>query len=116
MTAPATTTQQTTGLRLDATGTSTRGTCRVVHAASGMHLPMVSWPTDDLPRRSAEIAQAILEQSGVDWTRPAAELRADLGGHVTRAMRDAAVIARAVHRRAGRRSAAWTGALAAAAR
>lgn len=84
------------GLHLSASG---RGKWRVVHTRTGLHLPMVKWPTDDLPRGAAEVVLAILVHSGIDWTRNAAELRADMGrvGAVTR---DAAVIARALPRRA----------------
>lgn len=87
--------EQVPGLQLHQTGP---GAWRIVHTGSGLHLPMVGWPTDDLPRYAAEIALAILvhtgTQTGIDWTRTAGQLRADLD-RVGPVIRDAAVIARA---------------------
>jgi hypothetical protein len=69
--------EEVPGLGLRQTGP---GAWRIVHIGSGLHLPMVTWPTDDLPCYAAEIALAILThtgaQSGIDWIRGAGELRA----------------------------------------
>lgn len=53
-------------------------TWRVIHTASDKHIPLIDWPADAAPHCYAEIAAASLAASGVDWTRPQAELVDDL--------------------------------------
>jgi hypothetical protein len=65
---------------------------RVVHTASGKHIPLVDWPADAAPHHYAEIAAASLATSGIDWTRPHADLVGDLL-RVAEAVRTASTVA-----------------------
>lgn len=65
---------------------------RVVHTASGKPIPLIDWPPAGVPHRYAQIAAASLAASGVDWTRPQADLAADLR-RVTEAVRAASTVA-----------------------
>lgn len=67
-------------------------TWRVIHTASGKHIPLIDWPAAGVPHRYAQIAAASLAASGVDWTRPHTELVADLR-RVTDAARAASTVA-----------------------
>jgi hypothetical protein len=64
------------GLHLQQAGDT--DTWRVVHTASGKHIPLIDWPGDGVPRDCAEIAAASLATSGVDWTCPKGDLADDL--------------------------------------
>lgn len=79
------------GLELHQTGPG--GGWLVIHAQSGLPLPMVGWPTDAIPRCYASLAMTTLGASNVDWTRPREQLLADLET-LGRAVRTAATAAR----------------------
>lgn len=59
---------------------------RIIHTASGLHLPMLGWP-DSLPRAYALAAVRSLAASPLPWTSSSRDLRANLPmlGEVTRA-------------------------------
>lgn len=78
------------GLEFQQTGP---GAWRIVHTASGLHLPMVGWPTNDLPRCYASTAMAHLATSGIDWTQSRDQIWADIKP-VADAVRTAALAAR----------------------
>lgn len=78
------------GLQLQQAGDT--DTWRVVHTASGKHIPLIDWPADAAPHHYAEIAAASLATSGIDWTRPQADLVGDLH-RVAEAVRTASTIA-----------------------
>ncbi|MET0235688.1 MAG: hypothetical protein ABW224_13675 [Kibdelosporangium sp.] len=76
---------------------------RIVHTASGRKLPMVLWPTDDIPHQYAEIAITALATSGIDWTQTAEQLLNDLP-HVGPAVRNASLAAHSAGQLRGHRS------------
>lgn len=78
------------GLQLQQVGNT--DTWRVVHTASGKHIPLIDWPRAEVPHRHAQIAAASLATSGIDWTRPQSVLVDDLS-RVADAVRTASTVA-----------------------
>lgn len=64
------------GLQLQQVGDS--DTWRVIHTASGKHIPLIDWRPPGVPYRYALVAAASLAISGVAWTSPPNVLVDDL--------------------------------------
>jgi hypothetical protein len=51
---------------------------QIVHTASDLHIPLLDWPHQGVPRDAAEVAAASLATSGIDWTRDKTDLAEDI--------------------------------------